>query len=227
MWCNSPMFYIPIFWSPLYPKISTQNCMHIRGSKCGCTHSTNICPYSKYLCLCIWHLIWDMLGHFMCQKRHHFCHFYTFSTIITIHVNVISAMLVLHCSLFVVPFLCVMYVFLHALFLIIIFIMYHFYVLLYTIKCLFLHANSCLLHTFMHLYAHHTITFAHKLHEGYIMSGYVWPFIFIHTQMFLQTIFDIYYNHFIHVLLTYVFHYVCMECTFVVIFVEPLYAMSF
>ncbi|EWC89219.1 hypothetical protein PFNF54_01985 [Plasmodium falciparum NF54] len=90
---------------PLYPKISTQNCMHIRGSKCGCTHSTNICPCSKCPSLRISKLIWDMLGHFMSKKRHHFCHFYTFSTIITIHVNVISAMLVLHSSLDVYYFI--------------------------------------------------------------------------------------------------------------------------
>ncbi|ETW57612.1 hypothetical protein PFUGPA_00387, partial [Plasmodium falciparum Palo Alto/Uganda] len=50
-----------MFWCPLYPKISTQNCMHIRGSSCSHALSINICPYSNYLWLYISHLIWDML----------------------------------------------------------------------------------------------------------------------------------------------------------------------
>ncbi|ETW57339.1 hypothetical protein PFUGPA_00679, partial [Plasmodium falciparum Palo Alto/Uganda] len=50
-----------MFWCPLYPKISTQNCMHIRGSSCSHALSTNVCPYSKCPSLCISKLIWDML----------------------------------------------------------------------------------------------------------------------------------------------------------------------
>ncbi|EUR78248.1 hypothetical protein PFBG_00874, partial [Plasmodium falciparum 7G8] len=68
------MFYIPTFWSPLYPKISTQNCMHIRGSSCSHALSINIYTHSKCSSLCISHLIWDIVGYFMCQKRHHFYH---------------------------------------------------------------------------------------------------------------------------------------------------------
>ncbi|ETW19181.1 hypothetical protein PFFVO_01920 [Plasmodium falciparum Vietnam Oak-Knoll (FVO)] len=68
------MFYIPMFWSPLYPKISTQNCMHILYSKSSHALSINIYTHSKCSSLCISKLIWDMLGHFMSKKRHHFYH---------------------------------------------------------------------------------------------------------------------------------------------------------
>ncbi|EUT66311.1 hypothetical protein PFAG_06134 [Plasmodium falciparum Santa Lucia] len=49
--------------------------MHILYSKSSHAFSTNICPYSNYLWLYKSHLIWDMLGHFMSKKRHHFYHF--------------------------------------------------------------------------------------------------------------------------------------------------------
>ncbi|SOS81806.1 hypothetical protein PPRFG01_0019000 [Plasmodium sp.] len=59
-------FMYPILWYPLYPKIRTQNCMHIRGSSCSHALSTNSCPYSKYL--------WIFINFIM----HHFCpSFYT------------------------------------------------------------------------------------------------------------------------------------------------------
>ena len=70
-------------------------------------------------------------------------------------------MLVLHSLLFVVHFVCVMLLILHAVFLIVFFIMQHFHVLFYTIKSLLLHANLPLLHTFMHLYAGYIIIDAH------------------------------------------------------------------
>ncbi|ETW52004.1 hypothetical protein PFUGPA_05997 [Plasmodium falciparum Palo Alto/Uganda] len=109
MWCNSPMFYIPMFLSPLYPKISTQNCMHIRGSKCGCTHSTNICPYSKYLWIYISHLIWDMLGHFMYQKRHHFYHLTSLCDVVLDVPSIITTNLLLHYYYFTTTILVVYY----------------------------------------------------------------------------------------------------------------------